>query len=169
MTGRSAEGAAAEAVAVWLPEAPRDRVLPSLHRHSRCAGSLVTPPVESRASGGGGLSDARWWHTSLPGSSSAGPVGFRGLADAGLGEKRAYHGRPAPVGGAREESEGGDTEVTQGTVSACCVPSGGDTGGPGVVCHGRARAALHLLLRGHPAERVAFPLIFMFVSMLGTS
>lgn len=36
-------------------------------------------------------------------------------------------------------------------------------------CHGRARAALHLLLRGHPAERVAFPLIFMFVSMLGTS
>lgn len=98
VTGRSAEGAAAEAVAVWLPEAPRDRVLPSLHRHSRCAGSLVTPPVESRASGGGGLSDARWWHTSLPGSSSAGPVGFRGLADAGLGEKRAYHGRPAPVG-----------------------------------------------------------------------
>lgn len=108
VTGRSAEGAAAEAVAVWLPEAPRDRVLPSLHRHSRCAGSLVTPPVESRASGGGGLADARWWHTSLPGSSSAGPVGFRGLADAGLGEKRAYHGRPAPVGGAREESEGGD-------------------------------------------------------------
>lgn len=48
VTGRSAEGAAAEAVAVWLPEAPRDRVLPSLHRHSRCAGSLVTPPVESR-------------------------------------------------------------------------------------------------------------------------
>lgn len=48
VTGRSAEGAAAEAVVVWLPEAPRDRVLPSLHRHSRCAGSLVTPPVESR-------------------------------------------------------------------------------------------------------------------------